>query len=345
LLKPTVYAPGTSIAQFTIPEDLTVQQTSCAVPFRISGTNEYGQTQFGNQVTLPISISGPCSDALGFGSPDFPRLSTIGIKLLEASITEGTYFTPNRTDRVTGRTIGRQWSSTSYGGVQPVDTCNYLWEPYQFRNPNTAIALALGGGASVTVPWGVFNLSPTSNAGPYSLQFANPATFTEGNYNLNFPGGFTVGGGAHTFQATGVYQRPAGRLRDLVAAGAVREPLSRRSLVELLDQVNQLIKGAPPADLSRLFVDVNIAADNDTMGRHLIRCVMDPTNPTFGSYSGNLTNSLFARLLPERTNRTDVSIRFFPREQIRYNHSNSIVDRTFLTFDSFVLLQDVFGNR
>jgi hypothetical protein len=311
VLKPDIAAPGTSTLQLTIPQGWTPSQTSCAVPFRISATNEDGQTLFGNQVTLPISNSGQCSDALGFGSADFARLNAGGFKLLDNLITEGTYLTTNRTDRVLVRTIGTQWSSTSYAGVQPVDTCNYRWEPYQFRNPNAAIALALGGAASVTVPWGLFNLSPTSNAGPFSLQFTNPATFTEGNYSLNFPAGFAIGGAAHTFQASGVYQRPAGRVRDSVAARAAQEGFwSGLGLLPYLEEANLAIKAAPAADLARVYADFNIIADNGTMGRHFVRCVMDPTNPNFGDYIGAPTNKLFADLIPERTNTTTVTVRF-----------------------------------
>jgi uncharacterized protein (TIGR03437 family) len=345
-IKPNGAALGTSIAQLKIPENITTAQTSCAVPFRISGTNKDGRTVFGNAVTLPVSLSGPCSDALGFGAGDFARLSSAGgIKLLDNLITEGTFLTTIRTDRVFGRMTARQWSNTAYPGVQPVDTCTYGWEPFQFGNPNGAAVLPLGGAASITVPWGLFSLSPTSNAGPYSLQFSNPPTFTEGNYSLVVPFGFTVGGGAHRFETSGAYQRPAGRVRDFVAGRAAQEGFwSGLGLLPYLEEANLAIKAAPAADLARVYADFNIIADNGTMGRHFVRCVMDPTNPSFGNYTGPSTNKLFTDLIPERTNTTTVTIRILPRDQIRHEHTNSGADRSLVTFDAFVAAQ-VNGNR
>ena len=346
VVKPDVRAPGTGLFEFAVPSDITAQQTSCAVPFQVSATNEAGETLFGNQVTLPISISGPCSDQLGFGAADFSQLNGDGIKILETQITEGSLLTTNRTDRILGRLLGTHWTSAIYAGVQPVNTCSYRWEPFQFRNPNAPLGLTLGGNASATVPWGQFNFTPTSNAGPYTLVFTSPANFTEGNYTLNSPAGFTVGGASHTFQASGVYQRPAGRMRDFIAGRAAQQGFWRGlSSSDLIDRTIQSIIDAPRQDVSQVFSDLNIIADNGTMGRHLIRCVADPTTLNVGHYTGILNRGLFAELIPERTNRTDVTFRFFPREQIRHNHANSGVDRSHVTFDSFITVQDVNGNR
>lgn len=339
-------APGVSTIQLTIPAGFTPSQMSCATPFQIGATTGSGQTRFGNQVTLPVSISGPCTDALGFGPADFPQLDGGGIKIIESLISEGTLLTTNRTDRILGRLSATNWTSSSYAGVSPVDTCAYRWEKFGFRNPNAPASPPLTGNASTTLPWGQFNFSPTSNAGPYGLVFANPASFSEGNYSVNFPAGFTVGGVAHTFQATAEYRRPAGRMRDFVAARAAVQGFWRgQSLGGVLDRVIQSVIDAPPADKASVLADVNILADHGSLGRHVVRCVADPATLTPGSIGGIPTNSLFTQHIPERTNNTTVTVRFFPRETIRHNHANSGADRTHVTFDAFITFQDVNGNR
>ena len=90
---------------------------------------------------------------------------------------------------------------------------------------------------------------------------------------------------------------------------------------------------------------MNIVADNTTLGQHVIRCLFDPTKLTPGNINGTPTNQLFAPQIPEQTNSTTLTVRFLPRELIRHNHTNSSVDFTTVTLDSFVTFPNVNGNR
>jgi len=178
---------GVSTVQLRLPEDWPSDRTGCAVPVVLNATNPDGRVWTGTPVTLPVSKGGPCNDRFGLSSSDIPRLGSGGIKTLEFLMTEGTVFNPTRTDRILGRLSGAEWNLVNFGEVPPVDTCSYRWVRFplggiQVPNPNAATPLALGGAASMALPWGLFNFSPAST---YTLVFANPANFTEGNYSLN----------------------------------------------------------------------------------------------------------------------------------------------------------------
>jgi hypothetical protein len=87
-----------------------------------------------------------------------------------------------------------------------------------------------------------------------------------------------------------------------------------------------------------MFLDVNIVADNYTGGRHVIRGILDPQQR-----SPAVLESLDVLLskIPDQVNRLDMVYRFLPRNNIFEQHTNSVVQRSNVTFDSAIILQDL----
>ncbi len=330
--------PGAGVFRFGLPGSLPTDAYGCGVPIQIGA----GPGVWSNQVTAPISREGPCSDALAFGAADFAQLTEPGIAINETQITEGSFLssaTPGSTRNFTfGRMLAARWRIGAYGPPPPSGSCAYRWEPAGFVNPEPPQRLSLGGAASMTVPWGQFNFAPNSNNGPFSLAFAPPAAFSEGTYALDYPSTFTVDGRNHTFRASGSYQRRAGAMRNFfVNRLAALTSLTSDGIVGLAADLDGLEATADANVLRQLIADLTVTVDHGTLGRHSVRCLSNGDAPL--DLGARLESIL--PLLPARANNVDVTLRWFPIERVRHDHTSGVLDRSLVSFDAFVAIQDL----
>lgn len=161
--------PGLGQWNLRIPEDAP---EGCDVPIQLEYQRNGGPVIRGNQVRIPISRSGTCSDALGFNATEvsqFPRTT------MEALVSENTFLGASRRDVIQSSLTATTWTDSTYVAPPPVNTWGYRWEPFNYTNPFAPSRAQLGGTSTLTLPWGAFSYSPASNNGPYSLLFSFPS--------------------------------------------------------------------------------------------------------------------------------------------------------------------------
>ena len=332
-------SPGTGLVVFRLPVVGTIAgDTGCGVPVQVGVRVGEEPFRWSNQATLPISPSGACGDILGFGPDDLPRLSGDGIAINDTAITEATQLSTTRVDRVFGRMVATRWTDSTYTPPAPIGTCSYRWEPFGLNNRLAPSRLPLAGAASMTIPWGQFAFSPASNAGPFSLAFATPANFSEGNFTLDYSNTFAVDAKPFQFRAVGAYQRRSGSMRTTVADRAAQFSFFRtESLDALVARLWAAQSSAPTTLRESLFADLNIFVDHGTRGRHVARCILDPLEPF--DLQGVLGTVL--PQMPQRANNVDVTLRWFDRNPINHTHTGAPLDRSNILFDSYVTVVDV----
>lgn len=327
--------PGLGQWNLRIPEDAP---EGCDVPIQLEYQRNGGPVIRGNQVRIPISRSGTCADALGFNATEvsqFPRTT------MEALVSENTFLGASRRDVIQSTLTATTWTDSTYVAPPPVNTWGYRWEPANYTNPFAPARGQLGGTSTLTLPWGVFSYSPASNGGPYSLLFAFPSQFREGSFTMDYGSGFTVNQQSFNLRFTASYQRTAGPIRETAIN---RFPLLRDDHTVIrggyaiyYDRfLDTILESSTAADA--LLLDVNIVADNYTGGRHVIRGILDPQQR-----SPAVLESLDAVLskIPNQVNRLDMVYRFLPRNNIFQPHTSSVVQRSNVTFDSAIILQDL----
>jgi uncharacterized protein (TIGR03437 family) len=327
--------PGLGQWNIRIPEDAP---EGCDVPILLEYQLTGGTIIRGNQVRIPISRSGPCSDALGFSATEvsqFPRTT------MEVLVSENTFLGATRRDAVQSVLTATTWTDSTYVAPPPVNTWAYRWEPANYTNPFAPSRAQLGGTSTLTLPWGVFSYSPASNGGPYSLLFAFPSQFRDGSVTMDYGSDFTVNQQSFSLRFGATYQRTAGHIRETVVD---RFPLLRQDHTVLrggygiyYDRFFQSILESSTAANAPL-LDVNIVADNYTGGRYVIRGILDPQQR-----SSAVLDSLEVVLskVPDQVNRLDMVYRFLPRNNIFQQHASSVVQRSNVTFDSAIILQDL----
>ena len=305
----------------------------CGVPMQIVVTPVAGGPQyFGIEVTIPVSASGGCEDALGFDRAEMARLTSGNpVGTLDARISEVTFISSSAAPRnvVFGTLTGSEFRNETYRPPPPLGTCQFRWSPPGAVSP--VRRLNFNGAATLNLPWGSFNFSPTSNNGPYSLAFSFPSNFTTGNYSLNFPNGFTIDNRPFTFQTSGTYDRAPGLMREAVAAQFQTFP-PEIAAPTYYDRFIESILRSPDNLRSRVVVDFNIVFSDPTRGNSAIRCT-DLGTSDFGFLKPAIRN--YEPLIPQNVNDVTASIRFFPRDRIRRTLDGTS-NVLFINFDSAV---------
>lgn len=338
--------PGVGVVEFTLPDEVALAGTiGCAVPFQVGAGDP---TVWSNEVTIPVSASGPCGDPVSLTSSDHERLAVgNGLRAGDAVVTEASFLRTsggnlNRRDLILASLKALALSWHNYSPPPPPGSCAYRWEPIGgFTGVAAPTNLTLGGTASVTVPWGVFNFSQTSNNGPFNLLFGAPASYPDGNYSIEYGTTFTVDSRPMTFRATGQYRRNAGRVRTHIADSIGAKDFSLLDWYELIQRIHRDTPLEPSGAAQFLNLDIGLRIDNGTLGAHLVRCNL----PATGSLDVGTLLAPYRQLLPSRANNFDLAFRWTDSSRSRFVHTGAPLDFTNVLFDSTITLQDVVYER
>jgi uncharacterized protein (TIGR03437 family) len=306
--------------------------TGCKVPIQFGWGDRLGsRTRWSNPVTIPIRAAGPpapCSDTNGFSGDQVRSLfGGNSFNIASASFTEASFVSrTGTTNRFQASYSLRGWNKTSFDAPPATGSCSYGWDPPGYVSPYTPPSIGFNGTATFLLPFTQISFTPTTQSQTYAF----PNAFTEGPFTGTYTSNFTAGGTAFQALMQGSYARDAGRARESLIS---RVPFNGGFRLFYDSLKFELPRGSFGGD--RLLLDLQISAQDDTRGRHAIRCIKNP------ALNGGWLDldSLLAEL-PARPNRLDVAVRFFQVPQIQFPHATGPLQRTDVFLDSAAVYQD-----
>jgi len=323
---------GEGILQVTLPDatGAAEEQFGCAVPFQFRIGDRWS-----NQVTIPYSRAGNCGDLLSFDASEVSQLAA-GLSVNRVQIIESSAFNgPNLIERIFGRGEAIRYREADYNPAAPPGNCSMRWLPAGASATSDAERLPFAGAFRLTVPWGLFDFSPASNAGPYSLVYGKPASFSNGNYSFEYQTGFSAGGQPFTGRYSGTYQRPAGQAVSLLADRVRRDEFSERSVTETVNYLVTAMLTEPDLKAAPVYYDWNFQVNNGSAGTHQVRCMVASGH----EFDAAAEMEWLRAYLPRTARSADLVLRVVPRREEKIAHpAGSPLDQTRFSFEAILQL-------